>query len=97
MQVACQLCEFCTRTLLLSFLLVLADLLVMIVQVTSYFLVLRLNVLEVLLTGVEVMLPSSDIVSSVALNRKEWVSDLDIFVQHSKRRTSELLRCLCCC
>lgn len=66
-KVAGQLGELGPCALLLPFLLVLADLLIVFVQVPPYFFVLRLHVLQILLTRVEVVLPTSDIVPSVAV------------------------------
>ena len=75
MQVAGKLGELGSSTLLLTLLLFLANLAIVIVQVTSHLLVLRLNVLQVLFASVEVMLPSTAVVATVAAHNKIKASD----------------------
>jgi len=69
MKVRSKLREFGPCALLLPFLLILGDLVVVVVKIAAHFIVLRLHIMKVLLTGIEVMLPSATIVSTVA--RKE--------------------------
>lgn len=65
-QVASQLCELGARTLLLSLLFVAEALLVVGVQQAAHFLVLPLDVVEVLLPGVEIMLVLPAVVAAIA-------------------------------
>jgi len=67
MKIAGKLCELGARALLLAFLLVLADLLVVIVEVASNLLVFRLHVLKILLASVEIVFPTTHVVSTVAI------------------------------
>ena len=66
MKIASKLCKLGARALLLAFLLVLADLLVVIVEVAPNLLVFRLYVLKILLASVEVVLPTTHVVATVA-------------------------------
>lgn len=70
MQVAREFAELGARALLLPLLLILRDPSVMLVKVATNFIILRLNVLQVLLTCVEVMLPTTAIVASIAVKIK---------------------------
>jgi len=65
MQVAGELCELGPSTLLLTFLLFLTDLSIVFIKVASHLLVLRLHVLQVLLARIEIVLPTTTVVSTV--------------------------------
>ena len=67
MQVGCQLGKLGPCTLFLALLLLASDLAVVVVKVAAHFLVLRLNVLQVLLASVEVVLPSAAVVTAIAI------------------------------
>jgi hypothetical protein len=69
MKIACKLCKFGASALLLAFLLVLADVLVVIVEVTSDLLVFLLHVLKILLASVEVVLPTTHVVATIAISK----------------------------
>ena len=66
MQIAGQLCELLACVLLLVLLFLLSDLLVVIVEIATNFVVLGLDVLQVLLASVKIVFPSSHIVATVA-------------------------------
>jgi len=66
MKIAGKLCKLGARALLLAFLLVLANILVVIVEVTSNLLVFLLHVLKILLASIEVVLPTTHVVATVA-------------------------------
>lgn len=70
MQVAGELCELGPSTLLLTFLLFLTDLSIVFIKVASHLLVLRLHVLQVLLARIEIVLPTTTVVSTVAIGDK---------------------------
>ena len=74
MQVGSKLSELSPCALFLALLLLSSDLAVVIVKVTAHFLVLRLNVLQVLLASVEVVLPSSAVVTAIAVKILAQVS-----------------------
>lgn len=65
MQVGSKLSELSPCALFLALLLLSSDLAVVVVKVAAHFLVLRLNVLQVLLASVEVVLPSSAVVTAI--------------------------------
>ena len=67
MQVRRQFGELCPRTLLLPLLLILPDLAVVGVQVAANLVVLGLNILQVLLAGVEIVLPTTTVVPTIAV------------------------------
>ena len=71
MQVAGELGELCPGALLLPLLLLLGNATVVFVEVAAHFLIFSLHVLQVLLAGVEVVLPASRIVSAVAIRKFE--------------------------
>lgn len=66
MQIAGQLCELLACVLLLVLLFLLSDLLVVIVEIATNFVVLGLDVLQVLLASVKIVFPSSHVVATVA-------------------------------
>ena len=66
MQVAGELRELCPGALFLPLLLLLGNATVVFVEVASYFLIFGLNVLQVLLASVEVVLPASRIIPTIA-------------------------------
>ena len=66
MEIAGQLCELLASVLLLVFLFLLSDLAVVVVQVTTNFLVLSFYILQILLASVEIVLPSPDVVATIA-------------------------------
>ena len=66
MQVAGELCELCPGALFLPLLLLLGNATVVFVEVASHFLIFGLNVLQVLLASVEVVLPASRIIPTIA-------------------------------
>ena len=66
MQIAGQLCELLASVLLLVFLFLLSDLAVVVVQVTTNFLVLSFYILQILLASVEIVFPSPDVVATIA-------------------------------
>lgn len=74
MQVGSKLSELSPCALFLALLLLSSDLAVVVVKVAAHFLVLRLNVLQVLLASVEVVLPSSAVVTAIAVNILAQVS-----------------------
>lgn len=67
-QIACQLGKFSPGTLLLPLRLFLLDLLVVLLQLASYFVILRLNVLQILLTRIEIVLILARVEAAVAAN-----------------------------
>jgi hypothetical protein len=69
MKIASKLCKLGASALLLAFLLVLADVLVVIVEVTPDLLVFLLHVLKILLASVEVVLPTTHVVATVAISK----------------------------
>ena len=66
MEIAGQLCELLASVLLLVFLFLLSDLAVVVVQVTTNFLVLSFYILQILLASVEIVFPSPDVVATIA-------------------------------
>ena len=70
MQVRGQLGKLGASTLFLSLLLFSRDVPIVVIQVAAHFFILCLHVLEVLLARVEVMLPASRIVPTVAKVQK---------------------------
>ena len=66
MQIAGKLCELCPGALFLPLLLILGDAAVVFVEVAAHFLIFGLNILQVLLAGVEVVLPTSRIIPTIA-------------------------------
>ena len=66
MEIAGQLCELLASVLLLVFLFLLSDLAVVVVQVATNFLVLSFYILQILLASVEIVLPSPDVVATIA-------------------------------
>ena len=66
MQVAGELGELCPGALFLPLLLLLGNATVVFVEVASHFLIFGLNVLQVLLASVEVVLPTSRIIPTIA-------------------------------
>ena len=68
-EVACELSELGTRALLLPLRFSLSTLLMMAVQVSANFFVLGLDMLQVLLSGIEVMLILATVESTVAAHR----------------------------
>ena len=66
MQVAGELRELRPGALLLPLLLLLGNASVVFVEVAAHFLVFRLHVLQVLLAGVEIVLPAARIIPTVA-------------------------------
>lgn len=68
-QVAGQLGELGASALLLALLLFAPNLLVVIFEVPAHFFVLCLDVLQVLLAGVEVVLPSATVIAAIAANK----------------------------
>ena len=71
MQVRGQLGKLGASTLFLSLLLIPCDITIVVVKVAAHFFILRLHVLKVLLARVEVMLPTSRIVPTVAKVQKD--------------------------
>ena len=70
MQIRGQLGKLGASTLFLSLLLIPCDITIVVVKVAAHFFILRLHVLKVLLARVEVMLPTSRIVPTVAKVQK---------------------------
>ena len=66
MQVAGELGELCPGALFLPLLLLLGNAAVVFVEVASHFLIFGFNVLQVLLASVEVVLPASRIIPTIA-------------------------------
>ena len=66
MQIAGKLSELCPGALFLPLLLLLGNAAVVFVEVASHFLIFGLNVLQVLLASVEVVLPASRIIPTIA-------------------------------
>ena len=71
MQVRGKLGKLGASALFLSLLLISCDITIVVVKVAAHFLILRLHVLKVLLARVEVMLPASRIVPTVAKVQKD--------------------------
>ena len=66
MQVAGELRELCPSALFLPLLLLLGNATVVFVEVAAHFLIFGLYVLQVLLASVEVVLPTSRVISTIA-------------------------------
>ena len=66
MQVAGELGELCPGALFLPLLLLLGNATVVFVEVAAHFLIFSLYVLQVLLASVEVVLPASRVISTIA-------------------------------
>ena len=71
MQVRGKLGKLGASALFLSLLLFSCDITIVVIKVAAHFLILRLHVLKVLLARVEVMLPASRIVPTVAKVQKD--------------------------
>lgn len=77
MEIAGQLGKLSTCALLLTLLLILADLFVVFLEITSDLLVLRLYVLKILFASVEVVFPTTYVITAIAMsNRKSAVSKI---------------------
>ena len=66
MQVAGELGELCPSALFLPLLLLLGNATVVFIEVVAHFLIFGLYVLQVLLASVEVVLPTSRVISTIA-------------------------------
>ena len=66
MEISCELRKLCSCSLLLPFLFILCSCLVVFIEIFTHLFILGFNMLQVLLSGVEVMLVLSAVESSIA-------------------------------